>query len=482
MPSVHLPPWLLIPLVVALYAAFIIRAVVRPNREPASRVAWVMVILLAPAVGMFAYLLLGETSIGRARKKRLADAEAHVPMPNDESFAPPGLSSRDRMLFALGRSINGFRAVAGNRFELMADSNAAIASIVSDIGQARDHVHVSFYIWLDDHNGETVVEALVAAARRGVTCRAMVDAIGSRAFVKSERWRQLADAGVKVVAALGEKSRWMRPFRGGRIDLRNHRKIVVIDNRISYCGSQNCADPEFRVKPKFAPWVDMLLRCEGPVVRQEQHLFVTSWMAETDEDVGALPGARNSAPAATPGVVAQMVGTGPTTRANAMSEMFVAAMFSARKELIITTPYFVPNDAMLLALCSVPRRGVKTTMIFPARIDSRLVGFACRSTYSDLLDAGVDIWEYPLGLLHTKSLTIDGEVALVGSANMDRRSLDLNYENNVIISDRSTTRDIRDRQEEYRRQSLRVSRDAIDNWSIQRRFVQNAVAMLAPIL
>ena len=312
----------------------------------------------------------------------------------------------------------------------------------------------------------------------------MVDAIGSRAFIKSERWQQLRSAGVKVVAALYETSRWLRPFHGGRIDLRNHRKIVVIDNRIAYCGSQNCADPEFRVKPKFAPWVDMLLRCEGPVVLQEQYLFATNWMAERSDDpivslcTQALPAMEPSGG----GAVAQMFGTGPTSRANAMSQMFVAMMFAAKQELVITTPYFVPDEAMLRALCSAPLRGVKTTVIFPARIDSLMTSYACRSTYGTLLDAGVEIWEYPLGLLHSKSLTIDGEVALVGSANMDRRSLELNYENNVLIADSATVSAIRQRQEEYRQQSQAVDRQAVENLPITQRFVQNAMAMLAPIL
>lgn len=481
-----MPSWLTATIcavvVACLNVLFIVRAVTRPNREPASRVAWVMVILLLPAVGMVAYLFLGETSVGSARRKRLAAAEARMPLPPDEAFVPAALAPRERALFELGQSINGFRPVTGNRFELMADSNAGIDAMVADIAAARDHVHISFYIWLDDHNGGKVADAVAATARRGVACRVLLDAFGSRAFIKSVRWRQLKDAGVIAVPALYDRSRLLRPFQGGRIDLRNHRKIVVIDNRIAYCGSQNCADPEFRVKPKFAPWVDMLLRCEGPVVLQEQHLFATSWMAERDGNLDTLMRADDVAPDVQPGVLAQMFGTGPTTRANAMSEMFTAAMFAAHGELVITTPYFVPDEAMLRALCSAPRRGVKTVVVFPRRIDSMLTALSCHSTYQSLLDADVELFEYPLGLLHTKSLTLDGEMALVGSANMDRRSLELNYENNVLISDRATVAAIRGRQAEYLRESVRVDRAAVDQWPLARRFAQNAVAMLAPVL
>ena len=146
-----------------------------------------------------------------------------------------------------------------------------------------------------------------------------------------------------------------------------------------------------------------------------------------------------------PGVVAQMCGTGPTTAGNAMSNMFVATLYAAQ-ELIITTPYFVPDEALLRALCAAPRRGVRTVLVLPTRNNSKLVGAACYSTYAPLLEAGVEIYEYPLGLLHTQSITADRQIALVGSANMDRRSLQLNFENNLVIDDAAISATIRERQ------------------------------------
>ena len=153
------------------------------------------------------------------------------------------------------------------------DCDAAIKGLIEAIEAATEHIHLSFYIWLDDENGGRVADAISAAARRGVACRVMVDALGSRDFVRGPRWRQLREAGVHLLAALEDIPRLGR-FAVGRVDLRNHRKLVVIDNRIAFCGSQNCADPQFRVKAKYAPWIDILLRCEGPVVRQAQHLFL----------------------------------------------------------------------------------------------------------------------------------------------------------------------------------------------------------------
>ena len=197
----------------------------------------------------------------------------------------------------LGHSISGFDPVGGNSARLLADSNATIDAMVADIDAAEDHVHLLFYIWLPDNNGCKVVEALKRAARRGVTCRAMADDLGSRLLIRSEHWKAMQDAGVHVAVALPIGNPLLRPLRG-RIDLRNHRKIVVIDGRITYCGSQNCADPEFLVKAKYAPWVDAVMRFEGPIARQNQHLFAADWMTYADEDIDDLLRAAHSRTAA----------------------------------------------------------------------------------------------------------------------------------------------------------------------------------------
>ena len=315
--------------------------------------------------------------------------------------------------------------------------------------------------------------------RSGGPRRAMVDNLGSRGLIKSAQWKAMQAAGVKLGVALGISHPLLRaPFR--RVDLRNHRKIVVIDNAITYCGSQNCADPEFRVKAKFAPWVDAVMRFEGPISRQNQRLFAIDWMSATGEDINGLLQQPRRAPK--PGFVAQVIGTGPTVRYSAMPEMFAALLYAARRELIISTPYYVPDESLQNALCSSAYRGVKTTIIFPARNDSWIVAGASRSYYSDLLDAGVNIHEYVGGLLHTKSLTLDGEITLIGSANMDRRSFDLNYENNILIYDPAMTAAMQERQREYIARSRPVTREMVRDWSLPRRFWNNTLAMLGPIL
>ncbi|MGH8226285.1 MAG: phospholipase D-like domain-containing protein [Steroidobacteraceae bacterium] len=309
---------------------------------------------------------MGESSIGRERLKRLNAARARMSLPDAAPYAPAVVDARTATLFAFGRSINGFEPVEGNRITLlgdpaapidapMRDSDIAMNTLVADIEQAREHVHIGFYIWLDHRNGGKVADAVCAAARRGVSCRVMVDALGSRDLIRSPRWRQLRAAGVRTLATLDDIPR-LGHFAVGRPDLRNHRKIVVIDNRITYCGSQNCAAPQFRVAPKFAPWVDIFLRCEGPVARQAQYLFLGAWIAEAGERLEALPSAPPASEHIEPGVTAQMFGPGPATYGNAMSDMFVAVVCAAREELLVTTPYFAPDEALLRTLCAAPRR------------------------------------------------------------------------------------------------------------------------------
>ena len=223
-----------------------------------------------------------------------------------------------------------------------------------------------------------------------------------------------------------------------------------------------------------------MIRFEGPVALQNQYVFVSDWMTYVDEDIfGVLT---ESTAGRLSGFTAQVIATGPTVRASAMPEVFTALMFSAREKLTITTPYYVPNESMQAALCAAANRGVDTTIVFPARNDSFVVAAASRSYYADLLRAGVKIFEYKKGLLHTKSLTVDSSVTLLGSANMDRRSFDLNYENNILFHDQDLTSEVRQRQEMYLVDSKPVHLQDVVNWPMSRRLWNNTVAMIGPLL
>ncbi len=475
---------MLIELHILIQVALIVRVLLRPHRDPASRIAWIVVIVALPIAGFVAYLLLGETNIGHKHVARMHYVLTTLPdmerTPGwDAPTLRPEIPEHHRPLFSVGRSINGFEPVGGNQARLTADSDSTIDALVADIDAATDHVHMLTYIWLPDRNGTKMAEAMKRAAARGVACRVMVDDIGSRPLIHSSLWKDMGRGGVKLTRALPVGNPIFKIF-DGRIDIRNHRKILVIDNSITYCGSQNCADPEFLPKAKYGPWVDLVVRFEGPIARQNQYLFAADWMAYADETIMDLLSVPIEAPE--PGLSAQVVASGPTERYSAMPEMFETLIYRAQRELFITTPYYVPVDSMQAALCAAANRGVDTTIVFPARNDDFAVGATSRSYYQELLAAGVKIHEYNAGLLHTKSLTVDGEVTLIGSANMDRRSFNLNYENNILLYDAEVTAEMRARQVSYLADCRRVTAEEVAAWPWQQRLWNNALAIVGPIL
>src|SRR5438309_5969063 len=368
--------------------AVLVRAILRPHREPASRIAWAVIIVALPVVGLLAYLLLGEVRISLKRRVRGREIEAKLPRPpGNEALAKEICAGFYSAPFRLGRSINDLPPTGGNKVDLAADSNAAIDSMVADIDAATSTAHLCAYIWLADTNGAKIKDALIRAAGRGVMVRATADALGSRLFIRSRHWRDLATGGVHVQVALPVGNP-LWTFIRGRVDLRNHRKLLIVDNRIAWCGSQNVADPEFRIKPHYAPWVDVMSRWEGPVARHWQYLFVSDWIGDGGDDISALlsepwpPTGKKGT-----GAIAQVVGTGPTVRYDAMPSCFSELIHSARHELVVTTPYFVPNDQVLFALTAAAQRGVDTILVLPEHNDSMVVAGSSRSYYQDLVSA-----------------------------------------------------------------------------------------------
>jgi cardiolipin synthase len=478
--SIPLSSWAEVLLVLA-ELGFLFRVLTRPHREPASRLAWIIVIIAVPLLGMLAYLMLGETRISGHRRSRGREIDARLPRPTgDESCFGQIQTGPQEAPFALAKSINGLDPTCRNSARIAADSNVAIDEMVADIDAAQRHVHICTYIWLTDRNGLKVKDACVRAAARGVEVRILADALGSHRLIRSSHWSEMRDQGCQARVALPVGNPLWTLIRG-RVDLRNHRKLVIVDNGIAWCGSQNIADPEFRIKPHYAPWVDIMTRWEGPVAQHCQFLFVSDWIAEGGEDISGL--CRGSVPAPPNGqIIAQVIGTGPTSSFDAMPACFSELIHSARQELVITTPYFVPDEQLLFAMTSAARRGVKTVLVVPKRCDSRVVAATCRSYYEDLLKAGIEIYEYRNGLLHAKTMVVDRSVALIGSANLDRRSFELNFENNILFADRNFAAAVRDRQANYLADSDCVTADQVAAIGIGRRLWQNLLATMSPVL
>jgi len=463
---------------------FSTRILLRDDLSSAARLAWFLVMVFGPYVGVILYLLFGEISLGRTVHRRHDEIFARL-----RGMADVAMGSCDRNLNGnveteyqtafRAASVDGFETTVGNYAELLPDAETARSRLIEDIDNATESVQVLYYIWLGDNTGRNVANALARAARRGVVVYAIADGLGSHRFVRSKWWREMREAGVKLTVALPIK--WVvDTILFSRLDLRNHRKITVIDSRIAHCGSQNCADPEFRVKAKFAPWVDIMLRFEGPVVTQCQLLFVSDWLLNSGDEVPRS--LELKAEQIDGGFPAQIFADGPTDRRGATPQLFATLLTLARKEVVISTPYFVPNPTVLDAICAAAIRGVDVTMIFPKRNDSWIVAAASHSYYRQLLQHGVKIFEFRDGLLHSKTFTVDRVLSLVGSTNLDLRSFDLNYENDILLRDDELTRAIFDRQQDYLRQSDLVTIDDVNSWSYSRRIWNNVVATIGPIL
>jgi cardiolipin synthase len=468
-------------LVFLMQVAFVIRALLRAGLTPAARLAWVAVISALPGVGIAAYFLFGEIRLERANRERMREVRNQLQEAQAISSVPPmTIRGPAGPAFAAGRAISGFLPVAGNRLTLLPEGDAMMEDMFDAIEGARQHVHVLFYIWLPDTTGSRMADALCRAARRGVACRVLVDDHGARRLIRSPLWRQMEGAGVALERAAPVGNPFISLlFR--RIDLRNHRKIIVVDNRLSWVGSRNCADAAFAIKRRYAPWVDILMRLEGPAVRQQQAVFLHDWMTHHSEDLTAL--LHEDSPPPQPGpVIAQVIASGPDDIYTTPSDALRAMIYAATERLVVTTPYYVPDHALHVAICSAAERGVRVRLILPARNDSRIVGAASESRFEDLLRSGVEIFLFKPGLIHSKIVTVDGAFGLIGTANLDHRSFDLNYENSLLIHCPEVMATLDARQQSYIARATRLDRADVAQWSALRRLRNNTVALASPLL
>ncbi|CAG0906546.1 unnamed protein product, partial [Cyprideis torosa] len=348
--------------------------------------------------------------------------------------------------------------MTGNNLEVFTSSNALFEQMIHDIEEADSSCHMQFYIWQSGGRVDAVAQALCRAAKRGVTCRVLVDSIGSRSFIRSPQAEMMRSAGIKVLESL--QAGLIKAFFA-RIDIRNHRKLVIIDGTIAYTGSQNMVDPaHFKQDEGVGRWVDIMLRIRGPVVESLAGTFCNDWFLETDtdhskiralkEDISRIRQIADVYPIEAKGNIAiQAVPSGPGLVPDAIHKLLITAIYSARKELIVTTPYFVPDDLLLTALKSASEKGVDVRLVLPKKNNSKLVHFASQAHFEDLMRAGVKIFLFTDGLLHAKTITIDGELTLLGSVNLDMRSFWLNFELTLLIYCHIFTEEIRNQQLTY---------------------------------
>jgi cardiolipin synthase A/B len=453
--------------------------VIPRRRHPNSAMAWLLVIFFLPWPGLLLYWLIGSNRLPRRRIEmhtRMLDRlrAASERLENYPSTARPELGTRATDAVKLAEHLAYMPILGGNDVELIAQTETFIDKLVADIDAAQRHVHLLFYIFVGDGTGRRVIDALTRAVGRGVKCRVLVDAVGSRPFLK--RWsKKMRAAGIELHEALP-----VGLFRRGmaRLDLRNHRKLAVIDGRIGYTGSQNIVDAGYGHKD--LAWYDLMVRLRGPILLELQAVFVTDWHFETDEVLDGETIFPEPEPAGE--IAVQTLPSGPTYPTENYQRMVVAAIHAAERRVAITTPYFVPDDPFLQALETAVLRGVEVELVVPRKVDQRLVGAASRSYWDDLLAMGVKLYLYDKGLLHAKTMCVDDAIAFIGSSNFDIRSFALNFEINLLFYGREVAEQLRRQQNLYLKDSFRLTAERWEQRSTAKTLFENIARLLSPLL
>ena len=473
----------------ALIVIAILVRVIMNRPAPGVALAWSLLVSAIPIAGLMLYLMIGERRIGRRRMLRLEEMRSDYDELYDAAI-DKGLTQVDwsrhgrsaREMDRLGRKLVGSPTVQGSRLHLLDDTRAILRGIVEDVDASHTSLLMEFYIWHEGGLADEVLEAVIRAAGRGVACRILVDAVGGRPWWRGDQPRRLREAGVDVRPALP-----VGLFRTlvGRNDLRLHRKIIVVDAAVAWTGSMNLVDPRFfKQESGVGQWVDAMLRIEGSAIVPLATTMIGDWIVETDESLADLTGdARLHLVDPQGSSDVQVIPSGPgELAADGLLQMFLALAYSAERELILTTPYLVPDDALIQALRGAAARGVTVRLIVPEKVDSVLTRYASRSYYDDLLDAGVEIYLYRGGLLHTKSISADGSRAMFGTVNLDMRSFWLNYEVSMFIYDPQFVQELVVLQRSYLGDAVRVDPATWPNRPLAARFVENTLRLFSPLL
>lgn len=449
LPDTHYGLWLLaIDWLIRIAALFWI-----PTRcTPAAARSWLLLVGFVPLAGLPLYLAFGHPWLSAQRRLRQLQAskliqEKQQPMarlrwlpPHDAIADPTGALTHGNQddITRLAERLGDFMPMAGNAIELLDDYDGSLRTLLADIDAAREHVHLLYYLMFDDAVGRAFAEALQRAAARGVRCRVLLDAVGAkrglRAFAKP-----LRKAGVEVRATLARGQAWRR---SARMDLRNHRKIAVIDSRIGYIGSQNLAEADF---VPGRPNRELVARVQGPAVLQLAALFASDWYIETAE-VLQIDETRASAVGKVP---AQVLPSGPAYPFENARDVVIASIQRAQRRITLTTPYFVPDEATLGALRIAALSGIRVQLILSSSNNQRLTAYAQAAYYEELLEAGVRIALYRPHFLHAKHLSVDDDIALVGSINLDIRSFMLNAEAGMLCYDAEIVARLREIEDGY---------------------------------
>lgn len=457
--------------------------VLSKRRPSGVAMAWLTVIVVFPILGGLMYALVGETWLSGRRSKRTAQAAEELREPLNEMRCRFGVSVEFDHPAADAIAQLGLRRgmsppMGGNQIEIYGTASESFDALIRDIDSAKESCDLLYYIWHPMGRVNDVAEALVRAEERGVDCRVMVDAVGGKALTRSTALDMLINAGVEVRESLP-----VNLLRGSlhRVDIRNHRKLAVIDNKVAHTGSLNMADPRYYMKNEgYGAWVDLTVRVAGPAAALLSEVFEIDWtMEEGDHEPPDLDPARIERVG---DQFVQVVPSGPGQEPATLFHMLNAAVHGAQERLVLTTPYYVPDEAFAGGLVAAALRGVNTTVVVPKKVNGPLVGLASRAYYDDLLDAGVNVCLYEKGLLHAKTVTVDDSVGVIGTVNIDRRSFWLNYELSLVVHGYESVRSLVDIQSKYIANSVPLQETKWMRRRWPRRLAENTAQLFAPIL
>jgi cardiolipin synthase len=430
------------------------------KRKPSSAIAWLLVIFLVPEIGVLLFLVIGSPKLSRRRRHLQAQMTEAIASVTDGYGDETGdlterESERYLPLINLCHNLTKLPAVTGNRVEILPEYNLAIADLVAELHGATDFIHLEYFaIALDDITAP-LFDAMEAAVKRGVRVRLLFDALGSRGYPnKKEMGQRLTDIGVEWHKMLPIR---FSPKHYNRPDLRNHRKIAVIDDRVAYIGSQNLIDRTYHRKDAIY-YDELVSKLTGPIVREASVVFAGDWYAETGQHLnGTTDPELRPLPLPTGDSLVQLLPSGPSYPTHNNARLFAELIQTAKTKIVITNPYFVPNEPILDAITSAAYRGVDVTIINSEAMDQWMVGHAQRSFYKELMEAGVKIhlFKKPV-LLHSKHITVDDDIAVIGSSNMDIRSFELDLECIVIAYDKSVVASLQKVQRDNLKNTTRV--------------------------
>lgn len=462
-----------------------IALVVAPrNRRPSSALAWILLIALLPLVGMLLFALIGSPKLPAHRREQqrrmdeqISEAARDVQDVIGTQDAPDWLPAVAR----LNQTVGALPLLGGNDVDLLGDFDDQLQALVDAVDHATRYVHVEFYILTYDQATEPFFAALGAAVQRGVDVRVLLDHLGSRSYPGFRRaTSQLTRLGVDWRLMLP-----VQPFRGRyqRPDLRNHRKLLVADGETGFVGSLNLIHPSYDKRAnrrRGLAWKDLLARVQGPVVHEIDAVFVTDWQAETGD---LLPGPREEVRGRRrTGLLAQVAPSGPAFETENNLALFNSLIYYARRRISITSPYFVPDESLLNAITTAARRGVAVELFVSAIGDQFFVFHSQHSYYAELLRAGVRIYLYPApSILHAKHLSVDDEVAVVGSSNMDIRSFQLDLELMLMVCGRPFVDQLRAIEDGYRAVSRELTLHEWARSSRGHRFVDNLTRLTSAV-